>query len=79
MNSNQHEFSVRQAINLELRWIDGGRIPAVMDQYDAQIFSNQFGVAPAGRWISGYCGKISRFELAYHVTTNGDEHADTVR
>jgi|DEB0MinimDraft_6_1074348.scaffolds.fasta_scaffold77742_2 hypothetical protein len=70
MNSNQHEFALQQAINLELRWIDGGRIPAVMNQYDAQNFSKQFGVAPAGRWIWGYCGKISRFELAYHVTTH---------
>ena len=70
MNSNQHEFLLRQAISLELKWIDGGRIPAVMDQYDAQNFCEQFGVAPAGRWIWGYCGKISRFELAHHFTTH---------
>jgi len=66
----QHEIWVQEAIILELKWIDGGRIPAVMSQTDAWNHSNRYGVEPAGRWVSAPSHRVTRFELAYHITTN---------
>jgi len=69
--TDQHHAWVQQAIQLEKDWIDCG-MPSKISTADACAISRDFDVRPDGRWVWDHDLKVTRFELAYHITTNHD-------
>ena len=67
----QHRAWMQEAIQLEKDWIDC-EMPSKISTADACTISRDFDVRPDGRWIWDHERMVTRFELAYHITTNRD-------
>lgn len=67
----QYQEQLGQAIQLEKDWIACG-MPSLLSSADACHLSRDFDVRPDGAWLWNHDLKVTRFELAYHITTNHD-------
>jgi len=67
----RYQSLLYQAEQLDADWIDVG-MPDTLSSADACQISRWFDVRPDGEWIWNHDLKVTRFDLAYYITTNRD-------